>query len=123
MGALTVQQMADRVAALMEDRLSIRGANLAEKLRLGGGKLPRRVRAAADTLAKAADMAQIPKLMVQVDKRAAQVAFEVCNRHLAGLKLWSRRRAKTENWALSLITSFLVLAALVAAILRWRGYL
>ncbi len=39
MSAITIQQMADRVAQLMEQRLRIKGAGLAEKLSRGGGRV------------------------------------------------------------------------------------
>ena len=60
MSAITVQQMADRVAGLMEDRLRVRGGGLAEKLKRGGRALPHKVRHEAEYLAKAAALAQIP---------------------------------------------------------------
>ena len=70
MSAVTIQQMADRVAGLMEERLRIRGVGLAEKLRKGGRLLPRRVRVAAEFLAQAAAMAQNAKLLMQIDDGA-----------------------------------------------------
>ncbi|MFD1809536.1 hypothetical protein ACFSHQ_19910 [Gemmobacter lanyuensis] len=60
MGAVTIQQMADRVAALLEDRLRIRGATLTDKARRARRQLPRRVRQAVDRLAAASEMARNP---------------------------------------------------------------
>ncbi len=122
MSATAIQQMADRVAELMEARLGVKGRGLAEKLKRGGGKLPRRVRTAAADLSKAADMAQNPKLYLQLDQAAIAQNYDLCLRHLGGLQKWARRRAMAENWLLSLITSLVILAAIIAAILRWRGY-
>ena len=42
MAGASIQQMADRVAQLMEERLRLRGTGLEEKLRRGGRLLPRR---------------------------------------------------------------------------------
>jgi hypothetical protein len=39
---LTVEEMAERVAALMEQRLRIRGRGLAEKLRRARRRMPKR---------------------------------------------------------------------------------
>lgn len=122
MSAIAIQQMADRVAELMETRLGIKGRGLAEKLKRGGGKLPRKVRTAASELSKAAEMAQSPKLYLQLDQAAIAQNYDLCLRHLGGLQKWARRRALMENWLLSLLTSLIVLAAIIAAILRWRGY-
>lgn len=122
MSAITVQQMADRVAELMETRLSVKGRGLTEKLKRGGRKLPRRVRLSAVELARAAELAQNPKLFLQVDQEAVAQNYDACLRHLGGLQKWDRRRAFAESWALSLITSLLVLAAIIVGLLRWRGY-
>ncbi len=122
MSAITIQQMADRVSELMETRLSVAGRGLSEKLKRGGRKLPRKVRVAATALAKSAELAQNPKLLLQVDPEAVAMNYDICLRHLGGLHKWDRRRAFAESWALSLITSLLVLAAIIVAVLRWRGY-
>ena len=123
MGAVTIQQMADRVAALMQERLGLRGIGLAEKLRKGGRLLPRRVRAAADRLAEAAAMAQNPKLLLQVDEAMVAQNYDICIKHLGGMNAWSRRRAAMAGLAGSIAFSLLVVAALVVAVLVWRGFL
>ena len=82
MSAVTIQQMADRVAGLMEERLRVRGAGLTEKLRKGGRLLPRKVQAQAQILAQAATMAQNPKLLMQLDQGAVAQAYDVCVKHL-----------------------------------------
>ena len=122
MSAATIQQRADRVAELMETRLKVAGRGLEEKLHRGGRKLPRRERNAATELAKAAAMAQNPKLFMQLDQEAIAQAYDTCLRHLGGLQKWGRRRAFFEGWLLSVVTSMVVLAAIIAVILRWRGY-
>lgn len=123
MSAITLQQMADRVAELLEARLAVKGRGLTEKLRRGGGKLPRKVRMAAQDLAAAAEMGQNPKLFLQLDQAAMALAYDTCLRHLNSLQKWDRRRAFAEGWALSLMLSLLVLAALIVLVLDWRGYL
>lgn len=122
MGAVTIQQMADRVAALMEERLRMRGVGLTEKLRKGRRVLPRRVRAAADQLAAAAAMAQNPKLLLQVDEAMVAQNYDICIKHLSGMNAWARRRGAMAGVAGSIAFSLLVVAALVVAVLVWRGY-
>lgn len=117
MGAITIQQMADRVAALMEERLGIKGTGLAAKLRRGGRRLPRKVRTAAEDLAEAAHMSQNPKLLLQVDETRVAEAYDLCLRHLV-----TQRR--TGVWAAagrSLAASLVVLMVLVAGVAVWIG--
>lgn len=115
-----MQQMADRVAGLMEERLRVRGSGLQEKLRKGGRLLPRRVRASAEVLANAAQMAQNPKLLLQVDHQQAAQAYDVCLRHLG--RAGKRGRGDgLVSVAASIAVSVLILALLVVGFLYWRG--
>lgn len=123
MSAVTIQQMADRVAGLMEERLQVRGAGLTEKLRKGGRLLPRRVRAQAQVLAQAAVLAQNPKLMMQLDHAALAQAYDVCVKHLGRLNAWDRRKGAILGVAASIAASVLVLGALLLVVLRWRGFI
>ena len=76
MAAGTIQQMADRVAGLMGEKLHVRGATLSDTLRRGGGRLPKAVRAEARFLETAAAQAQHPKLMVQIDDGRVAQAYD-----------------------------------------------
>lgn len=123
MSGITVQQMADRVAGLMEDRLRIRGRSLAQKLRRGGRLLPRKVRSAAIYLNQSAERAAVPKLQLQLDHQRIAAAYDTCVRHLNPLGAGARRKA----FFLYLLTTFamtvFVTAALVIGVLALRGYL
>jgi hypothetical protein len=123
MGAVTIQQMADRVAALMEERLRIKGSTLSQKLRKGSGLLPRKVRAEARELARFSVMAQNPKLLMQVDESRVAEAYDICLRYLNTVSVWDRRRAALVNMVLSILGNLLVVAVVVVCILLWRGYL
>ena len=70
MSAISIQQMADRIASLMQDRLGARGTGLEAKLASRGRALPRKVRHAAKAVAETAAMAQNPKLLLQIDHAA-----------------------------------------------------
>lgn len=123
MSATDITQMADRIAALLQQRLKIPGRTLTEKLARGRRKLPRRVHKAASDLAIWAEMAQNPKLYAQLDRLAVANAYDICARHLGEVGKWDRRRALAEGWLLSALTSLIVAAAGIILILRWRGYL
>lgn len=123
MSAVTIQQMADRVAGLMEQRLSIRGTGLEAKLRKGGRLLPRKVRTAAAGLAQAATMAQSAKLLMQIDDEVVAQNYDICVRHLGGVDVSDRRRGAAVGVASSIAFSLLVVAGLVLAVLVWRGLL
>jgi hypothetical protein len=123
MGAASIQQMADRVAALMEERLRVRGTGLAEKLRKGGRALPRKVRAAAAVLAQAAEMARNPKLLMQIDEEKVAEAYDLCVRYLGALNAWDRRKGLMLNIAASIAFGLLLLGGAVVAVLVWRGFL
>lgn len=121
MGAVTIQQMADRIAALLEERLRIRGTGLAAKVRRAGRTLPRGVRQAGWRLATAAAMAQNPKLLPQVNEARVAADYDLCLRHLSGMSLWDRRKAAVIATGTSIVFILLAVAGLTAAVLYWRG--
>lgn len=121
MSAVTITQMADRVSALLEQRLGARGRTLADKLRRAGRRLPRRVREAASLLAEAQEMAQNPKLLVRVDETRVAEAFDICVRHLNGVNRSESRKTAILGAAASAAFGILVVMLLVVAVIYWRG--
>jgi hypothetical protein len=123
MSAVTIQQMAERVTTMMEERLRIKGVGLREKLRTGGRFLPRRVRAAATQLADAAEQSRNPKLLLQIDEPAVAAAYDVCSKHLSKIDASHRRMTGLLGTASSMVGSLLVVGLIVIGVLYWRGYL
>jgi len=123
MSAVTIQQMADRVAALMEQKLRMRGAGLSDKLRRAGRRLPKSVRLAAEALAQAGEMAKSPRLMHRIDEERVAEAYDTCLRHLGAVDPGDRRRGMLIGMAASIAFSLLSVAVLVAVVLWWRGLL
>lgn len=123
MSAVTIQQMAERITTLMEQRLRLKGKDLREKLRKGGRMLPRRVRAAAEQLADAAERSQNPKLLLQIDEAAVVSAYDICSKHLGKIDAAFLRTSSMLRTARSIVISLLVVAGLAIAVLYWRGYL
>ena len=121
MSAVTIIQMADRVSALMEERLSVRGRTLAEQVRKAGRRLPRKVREAAGYLAEAGEMAQNPKLLVRVDEGDVAAAYDICLRHLGGVNRGGRRKSALLGAAASAAFGIFVVMVLAIGVIYWRG--
>lgn len=122
MSAVTIQQMADRVAQLLEERLGLGGKGLAAKLKRAGRLLPRKVREAGRLLAGAAQKAQNPKLLGQIDMGEVTEAYDVCLKHLIAIDPVSRRRDLFAGMIGSVGFGVLVLAVAIFGFLAWRGY-
>lgn len=121
MGAVSIQQMADRIAGLMEDRLGVPGRGLSAKLKRQPRALPQAVRTEAELLARAAEQAPHPRLLVQIDEDRVARAFDVCLRHLQRVDPGARRWGVAMGIASSIAFRLFVVAALVLAVLAWRG--
>lgn len=118
---MTLQQMADRVAQLMEERLKIGGEGLSAKLRRGGRKLPRRVRKAAGYLADAQDLARHPKIQMTLDDRRLAEAYDECLSYLRPLGGSERMKTQILGVGGSIALGLFVVAGLTLAVLVWRG--
>lgn len=123
MSAVAIQQMADRVAQLLEERLALRGRDLPAKLRRGGRLLPKRVREGAELLATSAEQAQNPKLLGQIDMGAVTDAYDACVRHLTTIDPAGRRRETIAGMVGFVGYGILFLIIAVFAVLVWRGLL
>lgn len=123
MSGASVQQMAGRIAELMEARLRIRGEGLATKLRRGGRFLPRKVRRHAEYLAQADAEARVPKLLTRLDHERIAEAYDVCVRYLKPLGAGARRRAILLDMFTGFATGLFATGVLVIVLLLWRGYL
>lgn len=120
MSVVTVQQMADRVAALLAERLRVKGDTLDAKLERAGRRLPRRVRGAGLALAQAAVMIRNPKLVSQVDDETVAVAYDICVRYLTGLNPAARRWAMLIDVVARIAFGLLVVSVLLLVVLLWR---
>ncbi|MEO6299995.1 MAG: hypothetical protein ABIV25_10585 [Paracoccaceae bacterium] len=122
MSAITIEQMANRVAELLEERMRLKGGDLEAKLRRAGRRLPRKVRDAGAVLVQAVNMAQVPKLLMQIDNETVAIAYDTCVQHLNTLNYGLARRGLLLNMLASIGFSLLVVAGLVLAVLYWRGF-
>ena len=111
----------DTLAALMEERLGIRGGGFEEKLARVGRRLPRRLRREGALLVEARAMAGHPKLGRRVDEQRLDKAARVLERHLEGIDGTKRRINLAINWLAGNALNLLIVFALTVAVLAWRG--
>jgi len=121
MSAVTIQQMADRVAGLLEQKLRVGGKGLAIKVRKAGRRLPKQVRVAAEALVQAFEMSKSARLMHQIDDELVAEAYDLCLRHLGGVDAADRRKGVAVGIAGSIVFSLLMVAGLVLVVVWWRG--
>ncbi|MCC6303778.1 MAG: hypothetical protein IT545_01130 [Rhodobacteraceae bacterium] len=79
----SIEQMAGRVAALLEARHGLKGAGLAEKVARGGTRLPRELREEAEILAGALEAVRTGRFHGAEDHARAAAAYDVLVRGLA----------------------------------------
>ena len=123
MSAVAIQQMADRVEGLLEERLNLTGRDLSAKLRRSGRLLPRKVRDGAQLLAVAAEKSKNPKLLGQIDMGQVAEAYDACVKHLMTVDPAGRRRDTIAGMIGSVGFGVLALLLALIAFLAWRGYL
>jgi hypothetical protein len=114
-------QHRDRVSALLEQKLGVRGRTLGDRIRKARWRLPRAIRAEARFLDMAAAQAQNPKLLMQIDEGRVARAYDACVRYLNSVDRAARRRAMLLGMASSVAFSIFAVGVLLLAVLYWRG--
>lgn len=122
MSKVSIQQMAGRVCTLLDQRLNTAGPTLEARIKRAGSKLPRKVRYAAEALVQATQMAESPKLLVQIDYDAVATAYDTCLRHLNTVNQAERRRNMLLDAGARIAFALLAVGVLVVGVLYWRGF-
>jgi len=120
---MDLEARARRLARLMEDRLDIGGNGFAAKLAKAGRRLPRHIRSEAEYLQQAIEMQDSPRLVRQIDHDRAERSFATVERYLLGVDAQAERTARALDWLAGNAFNLALVAALVAAIIVWRGLL
>lgn len=123
MGAVSIQQMAERISALLTERMHIKGRDLGEKLHRAGRRLPRKVHHAAQALATAAEHSHNPKLLLQISEEDVAKNYDICHKHLGALSRGYRLRGVLLGLSASILFSLLAVVALLLGVMVWRGFL
>lgn len=111
----------DRIAALMEERLGIRGEGFEAKLARAGRSLPRKLRREGALLAEARAMAEHPKLGRRVDPRRLRKAARVFERYLTRVDGSERRVTRWVNWGAGNAFNIAIVLVVAVAVIAWRG--
>lgn len=123
MGAISIQQMAERISVLLTERMFIKGHDLDEKLHRAGRRLPRKVRVAAQAVATAMEQSYNPKLLLQINEEQVAENYDICIKYLNTLNKGHKLRGVLLGLSTSILFSLLAVAALVLGVLVWRGFL
>lgn len=120
---VNLQAKTDRLAQLLEERLDIRGSGFEVKLRRAGRLLPRELRRDGATLVEALSLSAHPRLERRIDAKKVESSAKAIEQYLLDLDPWERRRGIAVNLSASVLFNLLVVAALVAGFMAWRGLL
>ncbi len=123
MGAISIQQMAERISVLLTERLQIKGRDLGDKVHRSGSLLPRRVRQAAKEVAVAMEQSYNPKLLLQIDEEKVAENYDICIKHLNTVNKGHKLRGVLLGFSTSILFSLLAVVAMVVGVLVWRGFL
>ena len=119
---MSYQNRADHLAAMMEERLGIRGPGLRAKLRRAGRLLPTHVRRDAMVLVDALQYAGNPKLARRLDAAAIDRACRNVEEYLSVIDPQERRVKRLLAVLSSAAVAVLATAAMTVTVLVWRGY-
>ncbi|WP_210527152.1 hypothetical protein [Rubellimicrobium arenae] len=108
---------------LLHDQLGVRGRTLGQQVRRAGRRLPRALRTDALFLARAEEMARHPRLARLVDPRQVAKAEGRVASHLRSLDPVQARRHRRLDWLATAGFYILSTAALIVAVLWWRGFI
>ena len=111
-----------KLRGLMEEKLGVKGRDLAQSLRRAGRRLPRGVRSRGAVLIRAEMLAQNPKTARQVDVAAVEQSYEVVRSHLQALDVAELRKARLLGVTAAVVANLIAVAAMFIVWLWWRGY-
>jgi len=118
---MDLEARAEKVAGLIEARLDVGGAGLEAKLARVGRRLPGHLRRELGYVVSAMEMAANPRLARQIDWARIDRACTAAEHFLQRVDPWERRRGIALDWLAGNAFNLLIVAALTAAVIAWRG--
>ncbi|WP_166417584.1 hypothetical protein [Cochlodiniinecator piscidefendens] len=119
----TVEVLSAEIFELMGEKLSVRGGNLAERVRKAGRMLPRHVRREVGYLIEAIELSEHPKFASRVDERRVKSAHRVCLHHLKSVNVADRRIGTVLTILGGTALAIILVGAGLIAVLTIRGYI
>ena len=116
------ERQVETASAALHTRLGVGGPTLARRLKRAGRRLPRAVRAAGAEIVAVQAMAENPRLSRLVASERTDAAFATLEAHLKGIDPADRRRGVLLSLAAAVVLDLMIVAALVVAVLVWRGF-
>ncbi|UYV36663.1 hypothetical protein N4R57_16940 [Rhodobacteraceae bacterium D3-12] len=105
----------------LEKKFGQRKGPLVKRLRKAGAGLPRRVKADAELIGKAMEFQGHPKLRRRVDAGEVSAAHDRIAAHLDQINIKERRKDFWLSVLRGVALNALLIAALLALVLKWRG--
>lgn len=110
-----------QLETLLHERLGVRGPSFEKRLKRAGRRLPRFARRAGARIAKARILLTNPRLARLVDQPGTAHSIAILRGHLETINAGERRKSLLLGLLGSMVFNLLVLAFLIAALLRWQG--
>lgn len=111
-----------KLRGLMQEKLDVKGRDLAQSLRRAGRRLPKRVRSHGAALMRAELLAHNPKTARQVDAAAVEQSYEVVRAYLAALNVVEMRKARFVSLTAAVAANLIAVAVMFIVWLWWRSY-
>jgi len=112
---------AERLNALLRERLGVRGRDLEARLRRAGRALPRRYRRAGAEIAATSRRMDHPRLARLHDPARLEAAFDDLTAYLRHIDPAERRRQAVLSVLAVIFVNLMLVGLALWAILRWRG--
>lgn len=123
MEKVVVDQLAQRIFALLGEQIGPRGKTLEARFRKLGRLVPKRARDPIRTLIEAQKMAENPNLAMRVDPDAVSVAYDQALDALKQLDAAAEKSRKRFNLAALISLQVILVTVVFVAVMRWRGFL
>lgn len=118
-----LNQRSETVRELLRTKLGLRGKTLAAQLKRAGRRLPARHHRDGQVILSAQDRIVHPKLATTIDEAELNAAFAGLMNHLGAVDPKDRRKGKLLGWMGYQVFNLMVIAALLVAVLLWRGFI
>ncbi|MFV2002419.1 MAG: hypothetical protein ACC619_05510 [Paracoccaceae bacterium] len=120
---MTYDEQSDHIATLLEQRLNIRGNGLDAKLRKSGRLLPRHIHRDGQQIVESTNLQGNPRLARRIDADQVLKSYRACEKYLMNIDVSDRRQGRIIGLLATNALNFVIIFALLTAVLVWRGFL